>query len=30
MNNPLKWYFDRDNPDGKPDKYEKEFWDNFS
>ncbi len=27
--NPLRWQFDRDNPDGIPDQTEKEFWKNF-
>jgi putative transposase len=25
--NPLRWQFDRENPDGNIDEYEKEFWD---
>ena len=28
--NPLKWEYDKDNPDGKPDDAEKNFWKNFS
>ncbi len=27
--NPFRWEFDRDNPDGKPDKIEETFWKTF-
>jgi len=27
--NPVRWQFDRDNPDGKPDRIEEEFWENL-
>ncbi|MCK4526356.1 transposase [candidate division WOR-3 bacterium] len=26
INNPLRWQYDQENPDGKPDEKEKEFW----
>ena len=26
FSNPLRWEFDRENPDGRPDKIEKDFW----
>ncbi len=29
INNPLKWEYDRDNPYGKPDDIEKQFWKSF-
>jgi REP element-mobilizing transposase RayT len=28
-NNPLRWEFDKENPKGKPDKKENDFWKNF-
>ena len=28
-NNPLRWQYDKENPIGKPDKIEKDFWKNF-
>ncbi len=27
--NPLKWEFDKENPVGEPDEFEKEFWEKF-
>jgi len=27
--NPLRWGFDRDNPNGNPDEQEKQFWQEF-
>ncbi len=27
--NPLRWEFDRENPDGRPDKTERDFWISF-
>ena len=30
INNPLKWGFDHENPEGKPDDKEKKFWKAFS
>ena len=29
INNSLRWEYDRENPDGKPDKAEKKFWKEF-
>ncbi|MBL7074911.1 hypothetical protein ISS37_06705 [candidate division KSB1 bacterium] len=29
INNPLRWEYDRDNPDGKPEKAENKFWKDF-
>ena len=29
LNNPLRWEYDRENPNGKPDEEEKRFWKNF-
>ena len=26
INNPLRWQYDQENPDGSPDEFEKEFW----
>ena len=30
VNNPLRWAYDRDNPDGKPDREEIDFWKRYS
>ena len=30
ISNPLKWEYDRDNPQGKADDEEKKFWERFS
>jgi len=29
QNNPNRWEFDRENPDGKPDDTERDFWNDF-
>ena len=29
LNNPLRWEYDRENPNGKPDEEEETFWKNF-
>ncbi len=30
INNPLRWQFDRENPNGQPDDVEKGFWDRLT
>ena len=29
INNSFRWKYDRENPDGKPDREEKKFWEDF-
>ena len=30
QNNPLRWQYDRENLEGKPDEIEKKFWKSFA